>query len=204
MCSPLNINHHFSVVSNLTLSYFSYFSQQNYANFPSTGQDVQFFQKIRLRKPVPEWNLGLRRLMGIAWLLYFFFSQCTRFAQNCSSFFNVQDMCNIIQLNVNISNTHWGWKSIRVRDGPLIFRGGYRHWEKNCLHEKKCWNKLPAPEVHLEKIVCRDHLCYARFEEFKKIVCTARVAEKTCNHSIDGGKKISCLPEITISPRGKK
>ena len=54
MCSPLNGNHHLSVVSNPTLSYFPYFSQLNYASFcfPSTGQDVQFFfkKKIRQRK----------------------------------------------------------------------------------------------------------------------------------------------------------
>ena len=71
--------------------------------------------KIRQRKkPVPEWNSDLRRLIGIAWLLYSFFSQCTRYAQNYSSFLNLQDMCNIIQVNVNISNTHSRWKSIWV------------------------------------------------------------------------------------------
>ena len=30
--------------------------------------------------------------------------------------------------------------------------------------------------------------CYARFGEFKKNVCTARVEEKNCKRSIDGGK----------------
>ena len=65
MCSPLNGNHHFSFVSNPTLSYLS---QCNYATFPSAGQDVQFFKKRKQggEQPVPEWNLDLQGLMGIA------------------------------------------------------------------------------------------------------------------------------------------
>ena len=46
-------------------------------------------------------------------------------------------------------------------------RGGTR-LGKNCLHEKNCWNKLSAPEVHLKKIVCRGHPCYGKFGEFWK------------------------------------
>ena len=28
--------------------------------------------------------------------------------------------------------------SLLLRDGPLFFPGGYRDWQKNCLHEKNC------------------------------------------------------------------
>ena len=55
--------------------------------------------------------------------------------------------------------------------------------------------------MHLEKIVCRDHLCYARFQEFKKIVCTAGVEEKLASTQLSV-EEISCLLEITI-PSGK-
>ena len=40
---------------------------------------------------------------------------------------------------------------------------------------------MSAPVVHLEKIVCIDHLCYARFGELKK----------NCLHSRSGGKKLA-------------
>ena len=82
--------------------------------------------------------------------------------------------------------------------------GVYRDWEKNCLLRKNAEiNCLPKRYIW-KKIVCRNHLCYARFGEFKK----------NCLHSQSGGKKlasaqsmvekISCLPEITIPPsRGK-
>ena len=62
--------------------------------------------------------------------------------------------------------------------------------KKNCLHEKKCLNKLSALEVHLEKIVCRDHLCYARFEKFfKKLSAQPEWRKRTCKRSIDSEKK---------------
>ena len=68
-------------------------------------------------------------------------------------------------------------------------QGGYRDWEKRivCMRKNAEINCLPQRCIW-EKIVCRGQLCYARFGEFKQIVCTARVEEKTCKHSIDGGK----------------
>ena len=107
MYSPLNGNHHFSVVTNPTHSYFSYFSQYNDASFPSTRQDVQSFQKIRWRKTCAIVEFEPSKIDGhsmvIVLLLFPIHKICTKY----SSFLNVQNMCNIIQLNVNISNTHW-------------------------------------------------------------------------------------------------
>ena len=81
--------------------------------------------------------------------------------------------------------------------------GGYRDWEKNCLHEKKNAEINCLPQRYIwKKIVCRDHLCYARFGEFKKIVCTAGVEEKTCKRSIDGGKNF-LPPRNHDTPRGE-
>ena len=61
---------------------------------------------------------------------------------------------------------------------------------------KKFEKRLCAPEVHLEKNVCRDHLvCYARFEEFLK----------NCLQSRSGGKKLasaqSMVEKTFLSPR---
>ena len=89
---------------------------QVFYSFYKTGCAISLKKKGR-EKPVPECNLNLQSLMGIAWLLYSFFSQCTRYAQNYSSSLNLQGMYNIIQVNVNISNTHWRWKSIWVIKG---------------------------------------------------------------------------------------
>ena len=45
--------------------------------------------------------------------------------------------------------------------------------EMNCLPQRYIW----------KKIVCRDHLCYARFGELKK----------NCLHSPSGGKNLQAL-----------
>ena len=52
-----------------------------------------------------------------------------------------------------------------------------------CMRKNAEINKISAPEVHLEKIVCRDQLCYAIFGEFKK----------NCLHSRSGEKSLQAL-----------
>ena len=64
-------------------------------------------KKIRWRKTCTREEFDPSKFDGHSMVTVLLFSQCTRYAQNYSSFLNLQDMCNIIQVNVNISNTHW-------------------------------------------------------------------------------------------------
>ena len=74
-------------------------------------------------------------------------------------------------------------------DGQLFFSGGIVIGKKNCLHEKKCHNKLSAPEVHLEKnCLHRPPMLCKIWGILKNIVCTAGVEKKACKSSVDGGK----------------
>ena len=84
-------------------------------------------------------------------------------------------------------------RALVIRDGPLFFPGGYRDWEKKvCTRKNAEINCLP--QVHLEKIVCRDHLRYARFGEFKtKLSPLPKWREKACKHSINGEKNFCPL-----------
>ena len=86
---------------------------------------MQFFQKIRWRKTCARVKFGPSKIdeRSIVTVLVLFRS--TRYAQNHSSCLNVQDMCKIIQLNVDISNTHWRWNSVCVIEGNMsVSQGG--------------------------------------------------------------------------------
>ena len=64
-------------------------------------------KKMRQRKTCTRVEFGPLKIDGHSMVTVLRFSQCTRYAQNYSSFLNLQDMCNVIEVNVNISNTHW-------------------------------------------------------------------------------------------------
>ena len=69
-----------------------------------------------------------------------------------------------------------------------------KNGEINCLPQRCSW----------KKIVCRDHLCYARFGKFKKkIVCTARVEEKKLASAQSMVEKNFLPPRNHDTPRGK-
>ena len=82
------------------------------------------------------------------------------------------------QLSPELYFTSGHYKGYLLGTDHIFSRGGYRDWEKNCLHEKNCWNKLSAPEVHLKKIVCRGHPCYGKFREFFKKLSAQWMEEK--------------------------
>ena len=82
--------------------------------------------------------------------------------------------------------------------------GGIAIEKKNCLHEKNCWNKLSAPEMHLKKIVCRGHSCYGKFGELKKKLSAQWVEEKKFASIQSMVAKNFLPPEIHDTPPGKK
>ena len=56
---------------------------------------------------------------------------------------------------------------------------GYRDWKKLSAGEKNVEINFPPQRPASEKIVCRDHPYYARFEEFKtEILCTVSRRKK--------------------------
>ena len=63
--------------------------------------------------------------------------------------------------------------------------------EINCLLQRSIWKKLSAEITY----VMQD------LGNLKKIVCTARVEEKTCKHSVDDGKNF--LPPRNHDPPGQ-
>ena len=80
--------------------------------------------------------------------------------------------------------------------------GGNPDWKKNCLHEKNAEINCLPQRCIWKKVVCRDHLCYARFGEFKikkKLSAQPKWRKKLASAQ-SMVEKISCLLEITIPP----
>ena len=79
---------------------------------------VQFVRKIMWRKTCARVEFGPPKINGhsiVAVLLSPMHKICMKLYR--SSFLYVQDVCHIIQLNLNISNTHARWKSVRIIQG---------------------------------------------------------------------------------------
>ena len=116
----LNGNHHLLVVSKShPFTFYLFFSVELCKflfSFYRTGC-AMFPKKSGREKTCTRVEFGPSKIDGHSMVTVVLFSQCTWYAQNYNSFLNLQDMCNIIQVNVNISNTHWRWKSIWVIEG---------------------------------------------------------------------------------------
>ena len=92
--------------------------------------------------------------------------------------------------------------TLNITDRPLFFpQGGIvigkkivcmrKNAEINCLPKRCIWRK----------IICRDHLCYARFGELKKkVVCTAGLEEKSLQVLNRWWKKLSASQKSLYPP----
>ena len=60
---------------------------------------MQFLKKQGRKETCTIVEFGPSKIDGHGMVTVLLFSQCTRYAQHYSSFLNLQDVCNIIQVN---------------------------------------------------------------------------------------------------------